>query len=92
MNLGPSALSVSSPASPSTVLKVMLSSILTTVFTFNEGYMLAPQTYPIHNSQSMGLTVEHLVQNEDGVPVLGLEIKRAGDIELMQAGINADRQ
>ncbi|KAF9435929.1 hypothetical protein BGZ76_005199 [Entomortierella beljakovae] len=40
----------------------------------------------------MDLAVEYLVQNEEGVPVLGLGIKRAGDIELMQVGINADRQ
>ncbi|KAF9081964.1 hypothetical protein BGX27_004692 [Mortierella sp. AM989] len=66
--------------------------LLTAVFTFNEGYMLAPQTYPVHNTRSKDLDIEFLIENEEGVPVLGLEIKRASDIELVQARIDADRQ
>ncbi|KAF9194517.1 hypothetical protein BGZ49_003153 [Haplosporangium sp. Z 27] len=66
--------------------------LLSTVFTLADGYLVAPVTFPKHNTQSMDLAVEYLVQNEEGIPVLGMEIKRAGDIELLQARTEADRQ
>ncbi|KAF9087111.1 hypothetical protein BGX27_003009 [Mortierella sp. AM989] len=66
--------------------------LLATVFTVVDGYVVAPVTFPKHNTQSMDLAIEYLVQNEEGVPVLGMVIKRASDIELVHSRTEADRQ
>ncbi|KAF9991399.1 hypothetical protein BGZ79_004562, partial [Entomortierella chlamydospora] len=65
---------------------------LSSVFPLNEGYLVAPVKYPVHNDQSIDFGVQYLVENEEGVPILGLEVKKVAEIDFTYARGSVDRQ
>lgn len=65
--------------------------ILTSVFNEPQ-YEVSPQAWPMENTKAMDYAVEYLVEIDNGVPVLGFEIKRAGDIRFKERRSAADEQ
>ncbi|KAG0003551.1 hypothetical protein BGZ79_000618 [Entomortierella chlamydospora] len=65
--------------------------ILTSVF-HEPRYEVSPQVRPLESRAAIDYVLEYLVQIEDGVPVLGLEIKRASDLNFMERRSAGDEQ
>lgn len=65
--------------------------ILSSVFSFEDGFMIAPQTY-FRDGDTYGEgNPAYIVQNEEGVHILGLEIRKASDMECMEKRQGAER-
>ncbi|GJJ72799.1 hypothetical protein EMPS_05157 [Entomortierella parvispora] len=65
--------------------------ILSSVFSFDDGYMIAPQTYSEDGDAYGEGNPAYIIQNEEGVYVLGLEIRKASDMECMEKRQSAER-
>ncbi|KAF9185466.1 hypothetical protein BGZ49_004286 [Haplosporangium sp. Z 27] len=60
---------------------------------FNEPqYEISPQVLPLESRTAIDYVLEYLVQVQDGIPVLGLEIKRASDLNFNERRCTADEQ
>ncbi|KAF9168984.1 hypothetical protein BGX21_005048 [Mortierella sp. AD011] len=60
---------------------------------FNEPrYEISPQAWPLESRTAIDYVLEYLVQVEDGIPVLGLEIKRASDLNFIERRSAVDEQ